>query len=107
MRIRRSPTASARRACRTTTASRLSIGASYKWNEKLSFDVAYTHIFVSDTPIRIVPGHQDFIAAPARSWRAPFVGDVDARVDIFSVGLKYRWDTPAIPIPAQPVVRKG
>jgi long-chain fatty acid transport protein len=85
----------------------LSIGGSYKWNEKLSFDVAYTHIFVRDTPIRIVPGHQDFSAAPVAFGGLPFVGDVDARVDIFSVGLKYRWDTPSIPIPAQPVVRKG
>jgi long-chain fatty acid transport protein len=83
-----------------------SIGASYKWNEKLSFDVAYTHIFVRDTPIRIVPGHQDFIPAPAALGGLPFVADVDARVDIFSVGLKYRWDTPSIPIPA-PIVRKG
>ena len=64
-----------------------SIGATYRWNHKLSFDVAYTHIFVMDTPIRIVPGHQDFIATPAALGGLPFVGDADARVDIFSVWL--------------------
>jgi hypothetical protein len=27
-------------------------------------------------------------------------GDVDSNVNIFTVGLKYRWDNPAKPIPA-------
>jgi long-chain fatty acid transport protein len=83
-----------------------SIGASYRWSHKLSFDVAYTHIFVRDTPIRIVPGHQDFIPTPLALGGLPLVADVDARVDIFSVGLKYRWDDPKVPIAAPPVVRK-
>jgi long-chain fatty acid transport protein len=86
-----------------------SLGATYRWSDKLSFDVAYTHIFVKETPIRIVPGHQDFIAAPVPGLGLtglPLVADVDARVDIFSVGLKYRWDDVRVPIPAAPVVRK-
>ena len=103
-----SPITDAIRSTRLPDNDRIwaSIGASYKWNEKLSFDVSYTHIFVRETPIRIVPGHQDFIAAPAPVG-LPFIADVDARVDIFSVGLKYRWDTPSVPIPAAPIVRKG
>jgi long-chain fatty acid transport protein len=83
-----------------------SLGATYRWSHKLSFDVAYTHIFVKETPIRIVPGHQDFIPTPAALGGLPFVGDADGRVDIFSVGLKYRWDDPKVAIPA-PIVRKG
>jgi long-chain fatty acid transport protein len=83
-----------------------SIGATYRWSNKLSFDVAYTHIFVKDTPIRIVPGHQDFIPTPVALGGLPLVADVDSRVDIFSVGLKYRWDDPKVPIPAAPIVRK-
>jgi long-chain fatty acid transport protein len=83
-----------------------SLGASYRWSEKLSFDLAYTHIFVKDTPIRIVRGHQDFIPTPAAIGGLPLVADVDARVDIVSVGLKYRWDDVRVPIPAAPVVRK-
>ncbi|MFC1459633.1 OmpP1/FadL family transporter [Microvirga arabica] len=78
-----------------------SVGASYQWNNKLSFDVAYTHIFSKETDIRIVPGHQDF---PDVS--APFVADVDASTDIITVGLRYRWDDPAVAIPAAPIVRK-
>jgi long-chain fatty acid transport protein len=77
----------------------LSVGANYQWNEKLSFDLAYTHIFSKDTPIRILPGHQDYAGLP-------FVADVDASVDIVSVGLRYRWDDTKVAIPAAPIVRK-
>jgi long-chain fatty acid transport protein len=61
---------------------------------------------VRDTPIRIVPGHQDFIPTPVALGGLPFVADVDSKVDIFSVGLKYRWDDPKVAIPAEPVVPK-
>lgn len=76
-----------------------SVGASYQWNEKLSFDLAYTHIFSKEADIRILPGQQDFEGLP-------FVADVDASTDIVSVGLRYRWDNPAVAIPAAPIVRK-
>jgi long-chain fatty acid transport protein len=76
-----------------------SLGLGYQWNDKLSFDVAYTHIFSKDTDIRIVPGHQDYAGLP-------FVADVDSSVDIVSVGLRYRWDDPKVAIPAAPIVRK-
>jgi len=78
-----------------------SVGATYQWNNKLSFDVAYTHIFAKETDIRIVPGHQDF-----DDVGLPFVADVDASTDIITVGLRYRWDDPAVAIPAAPIVRK-
>ena len=64
----------------------LSAGASYKWSEKLSFDLGYTHIFVADTSIAIVPGHPDFVS-PALQ----FVGRADSSVDILSFGINYRF----------------
>jgi long-chain fatty acid transport protein len=76
-----------------------SIGASYQYNEKLSFDVAYTHIFTKETDIRILPGHQDYAGLP-------FVADADSSVNIISAALRYRWDDPVKPIPA-PIVRKN
>jgi len=78
----------------------LSLGAGYQWNDQLSFDVSYTHIFTADTEIRIVPGHQDYITG------LPFLADVDASTDIVSVALRYRWDNPKVAIPAAPIVRK-
>lgn len=86
----------------------LSVGASYKWSEKLSFDASYSHIFVKDTPIRIVPGHAEFVSAPVPGVGVVplnFVADVDANVNIFSVAVKYRWDDVAVAVPA-PIVRK-
>jgi len=76
-----------------------SIGLGYQWNDKLSFDIAYTHIFTKETDIRILPGHQDYEGLP-------FVADVDSSTDIVSVALRYRWDNPTVAIPAAPIVRK-
>jgi long-chain fatty acid transport protein len=86
----------------------LSLGATYRWSEKLSFDASFTHIFVKDTPIGIVPGHAEFVRTPPAEGSLPlnFVADVDASVNIFSVALKYRWDDPKVAIPAAPIVRK-
>jgi long-chain fatty acid transport protein len=55
---------------------------------KLSFDLAYSHLFVKSTPINVVAGNP---------WWTGFdyVGTVDSHVDIISVAMKYRWDTPA------------
>lgn len=75
-----------------------SLGATYQWNEKLSFDVAYTYIWSKDTPIQIVPGHQDYAGLP-------FLADVDSNVNIISAAVRYRWDDPRVAIPA-PIVRK-
>jgi long-chain fatty acid transport protein len=77
----------------------LSVGAGYQWSDKLSFDIAYSHVFAKETDIRITPGHQDYLGVP-------FLADVDASVDIVSVGLRYRWDDPKVAIPAVPLVRK-
>ncbi len=77
----------------------VSVGAGYQWSDKLSFDIAYTHIFSKDTSIRIVEGHQDFAGLP-------FLADVDSSTDIVSVALRYRWDDPKVAIPAAPIVRK-
>ena len=72
----------------------LSIGASYKLTPKLSFDLAYSHLFVKDTPINVV-------GRAIRGSRFAYVGSVDSHVDIISVGLKYRFDEPPPPPPKQ------
>ena len=69
----------------------LSVGASYQWSPKLSFDLAYSHLFVKSTPINIT-------AASGNPWFGPastYVGNVNSHVDIISVAMKYRWDDPA------------
>lgn len=71
----------------------LSVGASYQITPKLGLDLAYSHLFVKNTPINLGPGTGNPWSASATS--PVYVGTVSSSVDIISVGLKYRWDDPA------------
>ena len=71
----------------------LSLGGSYKMTPQLSLDAAYSHLFVKDTSVHDVSG------------AITYNGTIDAHVDIISVGLRYRWDTPA-PAPVK-LITKG
>ncbi|MTI45305.1 long-chain fatty acid transport protein [Roseibium hamelinense] len=61
-------------------------GASYMFNEHMSFDLGYTHIFGTDTDLDIVPGHQDYSAA-----KGSLTGTVDSSVDIVSASFRVRF----------------
>ena len=74
----------------------LAIGATWTVTPRLALDFSYSHVFVKDTSINVVAGN------PSYNGTA-YVGTVDSHVDIVSVGLKYRFDTPAPPA----VVTKG
>jgi long-chain fatty acid transport protein len=65
----------------------LSAGLSYNITHALKLDFAYTHIFVKDGPINLV-------ANPPATFTT-YVGNVDAHVDIVTVGLSYSWGAPA------------
>ncbi|HEY4981861.1 MAG TPA: outer membrane protein transport protein [Pseudolabrys sp.] len=73
----------------------LSLGATYQWTRSLSFDFAYSHLFVKNTPINIS-------ADSGNPWFSgvSYVGSVSSHADIVSLALKYRWDDPA-PAPMQ------
>ncbi|MGV6871748.1 OmpP1/FadL family transporter [Pseudochelatococcus sp. B33] len=88
-----SPISNAVRNVRIPDADRLwtTVGASYKWNDRLTFDVSYAHLFVKSAPVRIVPGHIDYVGLP-------FVADLKPSADIVSVGVRYAWDDPKKPI---------
>lgn len=63
-----------------------SLGATYKWNEAIALDFAYTHIFgVGEDKIDRVEGG------------LRFVGNVDAQVDIVSASLKVKLGGAAAP----------
>jgi long-chain fatty acid transport protein len=62
----------------------LSVGASYKWNEAMTIDVGYSHIFIED-------GGVDLQSPSPLLAGAHFKGDVEASVDLFSVGLRTKW----------------
>jgi long-chain fatty acid transport protein len=64
----------------------LSAGATFNLTNALSLDMAYSHLFVKDTPINIAPGNPSF------NGLITYIGTVDSHVDIVSLELKYRWD---------------
>jgi len=74
----------------------LSVGASYKYSNKTTFDAAYSHLFVENAPVNIVPGNPLF--SPASGT---YTGTVESHIDIISVAMHYRWDDPPSPAPAK------
>lgn len=68
----------------------LSAGASYKFNDDLSFDLGYTYIHAGDADINIGPGHQDY-----NPNVGSYVGKAQAHVNIISASMRYRWGGPA------------
>ncbi len=66
----------------------LSAGFSYNITQQLKLDVGYSHIFVKDAPVNIVPGHPSF-------GFVAYSGTVESHVDIVTVGLTYSWGAPA------------
>jgi long-chain fatty acid transport protein len=79
-----------------------SIGATYHYSDKLSFDVGYSHGFLQHAKIQVTPGHPQFPAVGL-----PFFADVrDPHFDIISASLTYRWDDPTKTIPVAPIIRK-
>jgi long-chain fatty acid transport protein len=75
------PTQDEDRSMRLPDADRIwaSIGASYNWNERLSVDFGYSHLFVDDGPV-------DETTAGIR-----YAGTAEGSVDIISLGVRYKF----------------
>jgi long-chain fatty acid transport protein len=59
----------------------LSGGLTYRWSEKVSFDLAYTHIFFDDAPFNR--------RSLTDTWGV--VGEANESADIISVSIKNKW----------------
>jgi long-chain fatty acid transport protein len=62
----------------------LSVGASYKYSDKLSFDFAYSHLFLDDADMNVA----------AQGVGTLFAGSADNSIDIVSAGFKYKLGGP-------------
>jgi long-chain fatty acid transport protein len=56
-------------------------GLSYKWSERTSFDLAYTHIFFDDAPFK----------RTSLTGFSTITGSADQSADIVSVSIKNKW----------------
>jgi long-chain fatty acid transport protein len=79
----------------------LSAGASWKYNSKITFDLAYSHGFVRSTSVNLTDTSNPLFAA----GKGTYTGTVDTHFDIFSIALRYRFDTPAAAV--RPLITKG
>lgn len=92
-----SPVKDSDRSARLPDNDRLwtSLGFGYKLNEQLNVDFGYTHIFPKSTKVSITSTNSNYKASIA-----PFdvlLANADTRIDILSLGVTYRFDTPAKP----------
>ena len=88
----KSPITDAERTPRLPDSDRVwaSMGFTYVYSDKLSFDAAYTHVFFKDANINIT-------AASGNPWfngTINYIGTAKSHLDILTVGMKYKWYTP-------------
>ena len=85
----KSPITNETRSVRLPDSDRIwtTAGFTYKYNDKLSLDASYAHLFAKSGTINVVAGNPAFLGAD-------FVANTKSHVDIVSVGFTYRWDNP-------------
>jgi long-chain fatty acid transport protein len=66
----------------------LSAGATYNYSSRLAVEFGYSHIFVRDAPINLSAGSGNPTFNPALGT---FIGNAEGSVDIFTLGIRYRW----------------
>ena len=68
-----------------------SVGATWRVAKFMHFDLAYSHVWVKDTPINITAasGNPSFIAGPPA---INYVGTVNGHADVLSLALVVRFD---------------
>jgi long-chain fatty acid transport protein len=74
----------------------LSVGASYRYSDRITVDLAYSHLFFDDAPICVASPATGSTNCTANTppFAKVFLGNADNSVDIFSVGMKYKVSGP-------------
>jgi long-chain fatty acid transport protein len=75
-----------------------SAGLTYKYSDRISVDLAYTHIFFDDAPFCIAATATSHCASTTPSAAKVLYGSADVAVDLVSVGLKYKSSDPIVPL---------
>jgi long-chain fatty acid transport protein len=77
------PTKDENRSMRLAEADRIfaSIGATYNWNERLSIDAGYSHLFVKDGPV------DETSPSGIR-----YAGTAEGSANVISIGIRYKFE---------------
>ena len=100
--LEKSPVTDATRSVRLPDSDRTwaTLGGSYTFNDKLSLDASYAHLFETSGSINMVPGNPGYLT------NLPFVASNKGHVDIISLSLTYRWDDPGAKASTKALVTK-
>jgi len=92
----KSPITDAIRSVRLPDSDRTwaTLGASYSLNDKLTLDASYAHLFAKSGSINVVAGNPSLITHQTYG-PLNYVGATKGHVDIVSLSMTYRFDTPA------------
>jgi long-chain fatty acid transport protein len=69
-----------------------SVGGSYRYSDRVTFDLAYTHLFFDNAPFCIGPSGTHCVS-PLQPITL-LQGSADTAVDMLSVGMKYSTGAP-------------
>ena len=91
----KSPITDAIRSVRLPDSDRTwaTLGASYSLNDKLTLDASYAHLFAKSGSINVVAGNPSLITHQTYG-PLNYVGATKGHVDIVSLSMTYRFDTP-------------
>jgi long-chain fatty acid transport protein len=92
-----SPVTQANRSTAIPDSNRflVSVGVSYRLNDRLSFDFGYQRLFAEDAKVRIGAGSRQLVTANLPGLGATpldFAGDVRSSANVFTVAARYRFD---------------
>ena len=73
-----------------------SLGFGYQLSNQLNIDFGYTHIFPKSTKVNLIAGNSNYKASYGANF-SNLIADADTKIDILSLGVTYRFDTPAKP----------
>ncbi len=76
----------------------VSVGGSYRYSDRVTIDLAYTHLFFDNAPWCVAAGGGTTHCISPATQTVLLAGTADNSADIFSLGLKYSTGAPVAPL---------
>ena len=76
----------------------ISVGGSYKYSDRITFDLAYTHLFLDNAPYCMAEGGGTTHCVNPLQQVTLLEGSANSSADLLSVGAKYSTGAPVAPL---------